>query len=99
MRGEAPYPHTSLSSLHESTQYIVGRCNGTAECLHGEDETGCTGCQEHQFQCVESRRCIMLEWRCDGTKDCEDNSDEDPAICSKGVEKPLIPGTTCLSSA
>ncbi|KAG8302473.1 hypothetical protein J6590_031545 [Homalodisca vitripennis] len=66
------------------------RCNGTKECSRGEDEMGCSGCMEHQFQCVDSGRCIMREWVCDGDSDCGDKSDEDPAMCQyyeKGVEK------------
>lgn len=64
-----------------TTVSVGDRCNGTAECLRGEDETGCDGCQEHQFQCQESGRCILHDWMCDGTNDCGDNSDEDPSLC------------------
>ncbi|XP_054256859.1 putative vitellogenin receptor [Macrosteles quadrilineatus] len=59
----------------------TARCNGTAECLRGEDETGCDGCLEHQFQCPETGRCIPQEWTCDRANDCGDNSDEDPSLC------------------
>lgn len=80
---------------------VGDRCNGTAECLRGEDETGCDGCQDHQFQCQESGRCILHDWMCDGTNDCGDNSDEDPSLCQfrKGGNSRLLNhGETAFSN-
>lgn len=80
---------------------VDDRCNGTAECLRGEDETGCDGCQDHQFQCQESGRCILHDWMCDGTNDCGDNSDEDPSLCQfrKGGNSRLLNhGETAFSN-
>lgn len=36
----------------------------------------CEGvCDSGEFQCTNGQ-CINLDWRCDGTKDCTDDSDE-----------------------
>ncbi|XP_050099574.1 putative vitellogenin receptor isoform X1 [Anopheles aquasalis] len=51
------------------------RCNGTAECPHGEDETDCPGCAHQEFACANGQ-CIPREWRCDKELDCADGSDE-----------------------
>ncbi|XP_043931281.1 low-density lipoprotein receptor-related protein 2 [Protopterus annectens] len=37
--------------------------------------TGSSRCSGGQFRC-DSGRCIPAHWRCDGTADCSDNSDE-----------------------
>uniref|UniRef100_A0A3Q2DHQ2 EGF-like domain-containing protein n=1 Tax=Cyprinodon variegatus TaxID=28743 RepID=A0A3Q2DHQ2_CYPVA len=34
-----------------------------------------TSCASNEFQCTNGQ-CINIEWRCDGTKDCTDDSDE-----------------------
>ncbi|XP_034474850.1 putative vitellogenin receptor isoform X1 [Drosophila innubila] len=53
------------------------RCNGTAECPRGEDETNCGDmCSLNEFQCRESKECIRLDFRCDSERDCSDGSDE-----------------------
>lgn len=54
---------------------IAARCNGTAECPRGEDESNCPGCSIHEFKCPNGR-CIPADWRCDGQDDCGDASDE-----------------------
>lgn len=33
-------------------------------------------CEDFQWQCRSGSACIPTAWRCDGTKDCDDNSDE-----------------------
>ncbi|KAI4873047.1 hypothetical protein NFI96_006125 [Prochilodus magdalenae] len=45
-----------------------------------------TGCDSGQFRCA-SGRCIPAGWRCDGTADCTDDSDESGC-----------PGRTCSST-
>lgn len=54
---------------------IKVRCNGTAECPHGEDEDDCGGCRLNEFECA-NKNCIRLDWRCDRQDDCLDGSDE-----------------------
>ncbi|XP_055389862.1 putative vitellogenin receptor isoform X2 [Condylostylus longicornis] len=52
------------------------RCNGTAECPRGEDETDCSSCSIYEFKCLSTKQCVRNEWLCDGIKDCDDGSDE-----------------------
>ena len=42
--------------------------------------TTATPCLPNQFQCSDSS-CIRKAWRCDGSFDCLDNSDEDKCPC------------------
>ena len=45
------------------------------------DESRCSYvCRDDQFTC-ENGDCIQNNWRCDGSPDCDDGSDE--ADCSK----------------
>ena len=62
------------------------RCNGSTECPLGDDERGCEACLDFQFKC-SSGRCIPVEWSCDGTNDCDDDSDEDPLLCHSRKEQ------------
>lgn len=54
---------------------ITAKCNGTAECPGGEDETNCTICNIREFQCNDGS-CILKVFRCDNEADCPDRSDE-----------------------
>nr|XP_054760730.1 uncharacterized protein LOC129267001 [Lytechinus pictus] len=69
--------HTPLGPYCIYPQY---RCNGIRDCFYSEDETDCE-CQENEFQCVETKRCINAKYYCDNFQDCslpgiEDRSDE-----------------------
>ena len=33
-------------------------------------------CNQNEFQCTSTGRCITLSWKCDGYHDCSDGSDE-----------------------
>ncbi|XP_034252136.1 vitellogenin receptor [Thrips palmi] len=61
------------------------RCNGTAECVGGEDEMDCQGCAGHEFQC-HNGHCIPTAWLCDKYNDCGDNSDEELKECKASLK-------------
>nr|XP_046225254.1 LOW QUALITY PROTEIN: low-density lipoprotein receptor-related protein 2 [Oncorhynchus gorbuscha] len=55
-------------------------------------------CDNGKFQCANGQ-CIDLDWRCDGTKDCTDDSDElncPPPSCSSQQFK-CVTGGECIS--
>jgi hypothetical protein len=69
------------------------RCDGTSDCLDGDDEQSCdgdagageSGCADNQFACSDGA-CIPEDWRCDGEyEDCTGGEDE--ADCD-GAEAP-----------
>lgn len=46
------------------------------------DSTMKTGCAKDQFECKSDSKCIALEEKCDGIKNCRDNSDEKECLVS-----------------
>ncbi|XP_060537054.1 very low-density lipoprotein receptor isoform X2 [Cylas formicarius] len=50
----------------------------------GKSYTKDTDCSLRQFACA-NKKCIPISFLCDGEKDCEDGSDEEPLECSRNV--------------
>jgi hypothetical protein len=52
----------------------------TSPCLEAGQPTevilDLSRCREQEFTCLDSTACIDLELKCDGKRDCQDNSDE-----------------------
>ncbi|XP_076154846.1 low-density lipoprotein receptor-related protein 2 [Alosa pseudoharengus] len=57
-------------------------------------------CDSTQFQCTNGQ-CIDQDWRCDGTKDCTDDSDElnCPAASCGSQQFQCVTGGECISLA
>ena len=72
--------------------FATWRCDGDQDCHNGIDEQNCTAtespdtfalprfpnatqCNEWTFKC-NNGQCIPYWWKCDGSKDCSDESDE-----------------------
>ncbi|KAK4326352.1 hypothetical protein Pmani_003121 [Petrolisthes manimaculis] len=65
-------------------------CHGQSDCSDGSDENDChIECNQLQFKCKTTGKCINIAWKCDGDKDCRDSSDEDDCHnrpCDKEME-------------
>ncbi|KAJ8925441.1 hypothetical protein NQ315_009274 [Exocentrus adspersus] len=64
------------------------KCNGTSECPHHEDEKDCSDCNVDEFSC-DNKKCIPVQWICDGVNDCGDNTDEKRELCSHSLDGTL----------
>lgn len=71
------------------------KCNGTSECPHHEDEKDCSNCNIDEFNC-KNKKCIPVQWICDGIDDCGDNTDEKAELCTHTSEPILsLTHTSC----
>nr|XP_037867224.1 uncharacterized protein LOC101747221 isoform X2 [Bombyx mori] len=69
-------------------------CDGTRDCLSGEDEATCVQCDTREFRCP-SGGCIQKRWLCDGYADCSNGEDEDVEVCGS----PVVAGEEPAGSA
>ncbi|XP_075971716.1 serine protease nudel [Anticarsia gemmatalis] len=51
-------------------------CDGVFDCADGHDEANCYSCDEDQFLCKRSQKCIPLKGVCDGIQHCPEGEDE-----------------------
>ncbi|XP_076445601.1 prolow-density lipoprotein receptor-related protein 1-like [Babylonia areolata] len=76
--------HLCLLRPHKvdsETDSVVGVCACPENFYLSHDGVSCvSNCTTSQFQCKNESKCIPLWWKCDGRKDCLDNSDE-PDSC------------------
>ncbi|XP_059930371.1 sortilin-related receptor [Gadus macrocephalus] len=73
----------------------AAHCNGVTDCPSGADEHNCDPlCTRYmEFVCKNRAQCLFKSLVCDGTKHCEDGSDEDPAYA--GCATPTDSGKSC----
>ncbi|XP_049279689.1 basement membrane-specific heparan sulfate proteoglycan core protein isoform X5 [Anopheles funestus] len=70
-------------------------CDNITDCPNGEDEneSECQKCGKDEFSC-DRTRCVPLQKKCDGHRDCNDGEDE--ANCNRGCKPNQI---ACLDGA
>uniref|UniRef100_A0A3Q1HBP6 EGF-like domain-containing protein n=1 Tax=Acanthochromis polyacanthus TaxID=80966 RepID=A0A3Q1HBP6_9TELE len=64
---------------------------------NGKDCIKDTGkrCQPEQFTCLNGN-CISAQWKCDGSKDCQDNTDELERVCETILTSCKSHAKSCL---
>ncbi|KAM6959084.1 sortilin-related receptor [Aplochiton taeniatus] len=74
---------------------VTAHCNGVQECPGGADEQNCDPlCTRYmEFVCQNRAQCLFQSLVCDGTKHCEDGSDEDAEYA--GCATPSEFGKVC----
>ncbi|KAF5282013.1 hypothetical protein FQA39_LY00537 [Lamprigera yunnana] len=77
--------------------YLARVCDGSRDCLEGEDEEHCDGihrCSTEEFKCRKDGSCIPVQNVCNGHIDCPDGTDE--SSCSTDHNLPSgLPGPSC----
>lgn len=74
-------------------------CDGSPDCLDGDDELHCTKmphCTRDQFKCRKDGRCIHIDKVCNGVTDCPDGSDE--VSCTHDHNIPEVPATASCAN-
>lgn len=69
---------------------MAWRCDSKADCSDRSDEADCKSmqCENGQYKCRYTQKCIPNDWLCDGDFDCSmnDTSDEDLPKCFKATQ-------------
>ncbi|KAK9731833.1 Fibronectin type III domain [Popillia japonica] len=74
-------------------------CDGSPDCVDGEDELHCTNitrCAKDQFKCRKDGNCIHVSRVCNGVPDCPDGSDEN--ACTHIHNFPEVPATASCAN-
>ncbi|XP_055841442.1 sortilin-related receptor-like [Episyrphus balteatus] len=73
-------------------------CDGTKDCINGEDEEHCIEnandtCRKDQFRCIADKTCLPITNYCDKVVQCSDGSDEKG--CDNHFTSPPVQNIVC----
>ncbi|CAK5126056.1 unnamed protein product [Meloidogyne enterolobii] len=85
-------PNNELACIRDILEPIEPLCPRNDDCLDGSDEQDENGhscfkeveCPEATIRCNNTKKCIPVQYACDGDNDCGDFSDEDQRFCKDG---------------